>query len=191
MNYVTDVKVFKKRLFQTTLLDNRDIGVLAPVGNTYRTLPRAITIRCAAFEKQNYVTHRHIKGSPVVATPGEALGLHEWRTFTYSSKGEPADNPLRYFDDAQEPSSEERETAVPQEFYAERESNITKHIKEWANKVPTMEEPTLDFFIQAKPMDDTPSAPAIRKCSFLCTYDRTADFRFSFSKTLMGYRCNV
>jgi hypothetical protein len=169
LNYITDVKVFKKRLFQTTLLDNRDIGVLAPHGNTYKTLPKAITVRCAPFEKQNYLPHRNIKGSPVVETPGNAFGLPEWGTFTYSSKGEAADNPLRYFDDAQEPSSEPQKAAVQQDTYAERVSNIIKHIKEWANKVPTMEpEPALDFFVQAKPMDDAPSAPAISECSFLC-----------------------
>jgi len=169
LNYITDVKVFKKRLFQTTLLDNRDIGILASYGNTYKTLPQAITVRCAPFEKQNYLPQRNIKGSPLVETPSEAFGLPEWSTFIYSSKGEAKDNPLRYFDDAQEASSEPQKAIVQLNTYAERESNIATHIEEWANKVPSMEpEPALDFFIQAKPMDDAPSAPAIRKCSFLC-----------------------
>jgi hypothetical protein len=191
LNYFTDVKIHKKRMFQTTLIDNlHTLEAFAYLQNTYLNLRGAITVRCAPFAKNDYTTIRNIKTAPVIEIPGQALTSEHWSEYTYRRKGKDSDNPLLQFgDDKPEPLKKLEEPRLNDNQTAD----MTR-VKEWAGRVPDMEaQPVSNFFILPAPLNDAPAPRAApsRKCPCDSSCDKRANVDCRTSDSQLGYFCGV
>lgn len=192
LNYITDVKIHKKRLFQTTLLNNlHTTPAFVHLQNTYSNLPRAITVRCALFEKNDYATIRIMKTPPVVENPDQKLASKHWDDFKYNSRGKPFDNPLLQFEDEKPgPSERPEEQLRPNNI----QNNDMARVEAWADRVPDMKAQSVsNFFIPPAPLHDAPTprpAPS-RKCLWGLGCDNRANIVCRASDAHLGHFCTL
>lgn len=171
----------RKRLFQTCLLDNLDVGTNE---SPYRQMHKSVTVRLAPLEKKDqYTAHRTIKCSPALVTKSSST----WpNCFTYNPRGSEADIPLHF--------NTAKETQKPEETSINVQNNgvSNEHIRNWRADVPIMEpEPvsSLDFFVQPQPI----APPPISKCTHMLRKILFSSFNLVLSRTTtrVGYSSEI
>ena len=141
LKFFTDVK---KRYFETTLLDNLEIYY----ANDYNNLKDAVTARCAVYDphKALYTPAKNLKIERAVDEESKNLGPKYCANFSYCSKGEKSEDPMRHFCESEAPR--EHRHAVQQMSSlnptppAKQVPNVPKiedkpDIQHWRNQVPS------------------------------------------------------
>jgi hypothetical protein len=90
------VKLFKKRMFETTLIDGLDF--LFDLHNNDKYMEKFVTVRCAIYdpERGNCIVVKN-KVIKVNERPDFGNIRNDWKDFSCAAKGDLASNPMRHF----------------------------------------------------------------------------------------------